>query len=54
MDIGLLMIGAVLATILLAFAAGVIPYPYGWLVLTAFLVGRWLQLRRSGRGKRRR
>lgn len=37
--ISVLLIGALIAT-LLAFFAGVFPYPYGWIVITALLVFR--------------
>ena len=37
--ISALLTGALIAT-LLAFFAGVFPYPYGWIVITALLVFR--------------
>ncbi len=37
--ISALLIGALIAT-LIAFFAGVFPYPYGWIVITALLVFR--------------
>ncbi len=42
--ISVLLIGALIAT-LLAFFAGVFPYPYGWIVITALLVFRLTAVR---------
>ena len=47
MDLPLLVIILLLGTTLTAFISGVIPYPIGWIVLSAFLIARLLQL--SGR-----
>jgi len=46
MDIYLLTLGALLVAVVGAFLLGVIPYPYGWLILTVLLIARWLQLNR--------
>jgi dihydroxy-acid dehydratase len=43
-DLPLLIIGLLLAATLATFGAGMAPYPYGWLVLTALLVARILYL----------
>jgi dihydroxy-acid dehydratase len=44
MDIPLLVIIVLLSITLVAFFSGVIPYPIGWIVLSAFLLARLLQL----------
>ena len=36
----LLLIGALLAATIVAFVAGLFPYPFGWIVLSALLVAR--------------
>ena len=46
MDIPLLILLALLVATLTAFFAGVFAYPYGLIVLLAFLVARSLSLRR--------
>lgn len=45
MDIPLLVIGLLLAATLSAFLGGLIPYPYGVLVLLALLIARLLHLK---------
>jgi hypothetical protein len=45
MDIPLLVIGALLILTLTAFFTGFLPYPIGWIILSAALIGRWLYLR---------
>jgi hypothetical protein len=45
MDIPLLVIGALLILTLAAFFTGLLPYPIGWIILTAALVARLLFLR---------
>jgi hypothetical protein len=45
MDIPLLVIIVLLASTLIAFFTGAIPYPYGLIVLFAFLVARLLVVR---------
>jgi hypothetical protein len=45
MDIPLLVIGVLLVATLAAFFTGLLPYPIGWIILTAAFVGRWLFLR---------
>lgn len=40
---------AMLAATLLAFLLGWFPYPFGWLVITIFLVARILHLRQTRR-----
>jgi hypothetical protein len=35
-----LLLGALLAATLVAFVAGLFPYPFGWIVLSALLVAR--------------
>ena len=47
MDIPLLVIIILLGITLTAFFSGFIPYPIGWIILSAFLIARLLQL--SGR-----
>lgn len=54
MDTYLLTLGALLVAALSAFFVGAIPYPYGWLILTALLIARWLQLKQSDNRTRRR
>ena len=44
-DPGLLIIGVLLAATLLAFFAGLFPYPFGIFILGFALLGRILQLR---------
>jgi hypothetical protein len=43
---------ALLLATLLAFFLGIIPYPYGLLVLIAFIVARILYLQGLGKGRR--
>jgi hypothetical protein len=45
MDIPLLVIGALLILTLAAFFTGLLPYPIGWIILTAAFVARLLFLR---------
>jgi dihydroxy-acid dehydratase len=45
MDWILLLIGVLLIVTLAAFFAGIIPYPYGWMVLLVLLILRALQNR---------
>lgn len=47
MDTYILTLGALLTAVLGAFLMGAIPYPYGWLVLSALLITRWLQLKQN-------
>ncbi len=42
------LLATALATTLLAFAFGFIPYPFGWIVLTLLLATRVQSLRRNG------
>ncbi len=49
MDSVLVFLIALLAATLLAFMLGWIPYPFGWLVITLFLIARILHLRQSRR-----
>jgi len=44
-DAPLLIIGLLLAATLVAFFAGVFPYPFGFFILGVALLGRILQLR---------
>jgi dihydroxy-acid dehydratase len=44
-DIPLLIIGLLLAATLVAFFAGIFPYPFGFIILAFALAGRSLQLR---------
>lgn len=44
-DIPLLIIAVLLLSTLLAFAAGLFPYPFGLFILAFALLGRVLQLR---------
>ena len=46
MDLPLLVIIILLGITLAAFVSGLIPYPIGWIVLSAFLIARLLQLSR--------
>jgi dihydroxy-acid dehydratase len=39
-DPPLLLLGALLAATIVAFVAGIFPYPFGWIVLSALLVAR--------------
>ena len=48
MDVPLLIIAALLVATLTAFLSGLFPYPFGLLVLLAFLIARLLQLRSKG------
>lgn len=41
----LIVLGVLLAASLGAFVMGFFPYPYGWMVLSALFVARWLSLR---------
>ncbi len=51
MDPVLLVIGALLLTVLIAFFTGIIPYPFGWIVLSILFVLRLRYLsRRNGDG----
>lgn len=43
-DIPLLLIGLLLSATLIAFLAGVFPYPFGFFILCFALLGRILQL----------
>jgi len=45
MDIPLLVIGTLLLATLIAFFMGVLPYPVGWIILTAAFLGRLLFIR---------
>jgi dihydroxy-acid dehydratase len=36
----LLLIGALLAATIVAFVAGLFPYPFGWIIVSALLVAR--------------
>ena len=49
MDSVTLLLIALLAATLLAFVFGWFPYPFGWLVITLFLVARVLHLRQTRR-----
>lgn len=49
MDSVLIILFALLLTTLLAFFTGVFPYPFGLLVLLAFIAGRILYLQSGGR-----
>ena len=49
MDSVLVLLIALLAATLLAFLLGWFPYPFGWLVITLFLIARILHLRQSRR-----
>jgi len=40
MDIPLLVIGALLILTLIAFFTGPLPYPIGWIILSAAFIGR--------------
>jgi dihydroxy-acid dehydratase len=44
-DIPLTIIGLLLLTTLGAFFSGVMPYPYGFIILSVALLGRILQLK---------
>ena len=44
-DLALLIIGLLLTATLLAFFAGVFPYPFGFFILAFAMLGRILQLR---------
>ncbi len=44
MDIPLLVIGALLILTLTAFFTGLLPYPIGWIILSAAFIGRLLFL----------
>ena len=44
--------GALLATTMALFFAGVTPYPYGWLALSFVVVFRLSYLKRENAGKR--
>lgn len=43
-DIPLLLIGLLLSATLIAFLAGVFPYPFGFFILCFAMLGRILQL----------
>lgn len=45
MDTPLLAIGALLILTLIAFFTGFLPYPIGWIILSAALIGRWFYLK---------
>ncbi len=47
-DTPLLIISVLLAVTLVSFLIDLFPYPFGLFILSAALLGRWLQLR-SGR-----
>ena len=47
MDIPLLVIGALLILTLTAFFTGFLPYPIGWIILSAAFIGRLLYLKGS-------
>ena len=49
MDSVTLLLIALLAATLLAFVFGWFPYPFGWLVITLFLVARVLHQRQTRR-----
>lgn len=53
MDTYLLTLGAILVAVLAAYFIGAIPYPYGWLILSALLIARWLQLKQGDDHARR-
>lgn len=44
MDISLLLIAVLLVLTLIAFLSGLIPYPFGLVVLSAFLTARLIHL----------
>ena len=44
MDISLLLIAVLLALTLIAFLSGLIPYPFGLVILSAFLIARLIHL----------
>lgn len=52
MDLLLLIIGLLLAATLIAFFSGILPYPFGWIVLGLLFTARLLHLRNRVRGKR--
>ena len=41
------LLASALAATLIAFFAGIFPYPYGWIVITALLVFRLTAVRRG-------
>jgi hypothetical protein len=45
MDTPLLVIGALLILTLIAFFTGLLPYPIGWIVLSAAFIGRGFYLK---------
>ncbi len=45
MDIPLLILGALLVATLTAFFTGILPYPIGWIILSAAVIGRLLYLK---------
>ena len=45
MDIPLLVIGVLLVLTLTAFFTGFLPYPIGWIILSAAFIGRLLYLK---------
>jgi len=45
MDIPLLILGALLIATLTAFSMGILPYPIGWIILSAAFIGRLLYLK---------
>ncbi len=45
MDIPLLIIGALLIASLTAFFTGLLPYPIGWIILSAAFIGRLVFLK---------
>ena len=44
-DIPLLVIGLMLVATLAAFAVGIFPYPFGFFILGAIMLARYLQLK---------
>lgn len=49
MDSVLLVIGVFLLTVLMAFFMGIIPYPFGWIVLSTLFLLRLRYLSRRSR-----
>jgi hypothetical protein len=45
MDIPLLILGALLIATLTAFFTEILPYPIGWIILSAAFIGRLLYLK---------
>ncbi|MGH8609360.1 MAG: hypothetical protein ACREX9_18690 [Gammaproteobacteria bacterium] len=51
MDPILLVIGILLIATVVAFLTGLIPYPFGWIVLSVVFILRLAHLRRTVRGR---